>query len=73
MSDIKLIVGLANPGAEYANTRHNAGEWFVRELARITGANLAMDSKYFGLTARTILHGKDVSFTHSYHIHEPQW
>ena len=60
MNDIKLIVGLANPGAEYAKTRHNAGEWYVRELARITGANLAMDSKYFGLTARTTLHGKDV-------------
>ncbi|RYV00532.1 aminoacyl-tRNA hydrolase [Shewanella sp. OPT22] len=60
MSDIKLIVGLANPGTEYAKTRHNAGEWYVRELARISGANLAMDSKYFGFTARATLHGKDV-------------
>ncbi|HGY9047100.1 TPA: aminoacyl-tRNA hydrolase, partial [Escherichia coli] len=30
---IKLIVGLANPGAEYAATRHNAGAWFVDLLA----------------------------------------
>jgi peptidyl-tRNA hydrolase len=30
---IKLIVGLANPGAEYAATRHNAGAWYVDLLA----------------------------------------
>ncbi len=60
MSDIKLIAGLANPGAEYERTRHNAGEWYVRELARITAADLAADGKYAGLTARTVLHGKDV-------------
>ncbi|MCE9686284.1 aminoacyl-tRNA hydrolase [Shewanella sp. AS16] len=60
MSDIKLIVGLANPGAEYANTRHNAGAWYVQELARICGVSLVPDSKYFGLSARVTLHGKDV-------------
>ncbi|MCS6190152.1 aminoacyl-tRNA hydrolase [Shewanella baltica] len=60
MSEIKLIVGLANPGAEYAHTRHNAGAWYVLELARICGVTLAADSKYFGLTARAVLHGKDV-------------
>lgn len=60
MSEIKLIVGLANPGAEYAQTRHNAGAWYVEELARICGVSLAADSKYFGLTARAVLHGKDV-------------
>ena len=60
MSNIKLIVGLANPGAEYAQTRHNAGAWFVQELARICSVQLVPESKYFGVTARAILHGKDV-------------
>ncbi|NKF49586.1 aminoacyl-tRNA hydrolase [Shewanella sp. WXL01] len=60
MSNIKLIVGLANPGSEYERTRHNAGAWYVQELARICNVSLKADSKYFGLTARATLHGKDV-------------
>ena len=45
-AQIKLIVGLGNPGKEYAPTRHNAGFWFVDELARTHGGTWRRESKY---------------------------
>tara|TARA_B100001094_G_scaffold285282_1_gene299332 strand:- start:1425 stop:2027 length:603 start_codon:yes stop_codon:yes gene_type:complete len=60
MKDIRLIVGLANPGAQYAQTRHNAGSWYVEQLAQLAGATFTEDKKMFGLTARVTLYGHDV-------------
>ena len=60
MTAIRLIVGLANPGAQYADTRHNAGAWFVTRLADQLGAKLSPDSKSFGLIARVSHQGEDV-------------
>lgn len=60
MTDIRLIVGLGNPGPEYQKTRHNAGEMFVSSLARTYSCTLSPESKFFGLTGRTRIAGKDV-------------
>lgn len=60
MSEIRLIVGLGNPGREYEATRHNAGFWWVGELARAYGVSFKTDGKFHGLVARAALNGHDV-------------
>ncbi|NQD36942.1 aminoacyl-tRNA hydrolase [Permianibacter sp. IMCC34836] len=57
---LKLIVGLGNPGAQYAQTRHNAGEWYVRRLADKLGVRLSVEPKYFGETASAVVAGEQV-------------
>lgn len=57
---IQLIVGLGNPGPEYSNTRHNAGETFVVELARKYNQALSHTPKFFGFSGRIAIAGHDV-------------
>ena len=57
---IKLVVGLGNPGADYAETRHNAGAWFVEQIARDFHGSLQPESKFYGLSGRVTVDGRDV-------------
>lgn len=57
---IKLIVGLGNVGVEYQDTRHNAGFWFVDELARRFDVTLSSDKKFHGEVGRGRIYGQDI-------------
>ncbi len=56
---IKLIVGLGNPGPQYSQTRHNAGVWYVEELARAHAISLNLETKFHGHVGRGLIDGKD--------------
>lgn len=57
---IKLLVGLANPGPEYAQTRHNAGQWFLNQLTSQENIQLKSEAKFYGLTGRIQFAGNDL-------------
>jgi len=50
--EIKLIVGLGNPGREYELTRHNAGFWWTNEFAHAHQCLFKAEGKFHGLAAR---------------------
>jgi PTH1 family peptidyl-tRNA hydrolase len=54
-----LIIGLGNPGSRYAETRHNAGFWFLDRLAETVGVKFRAQSRLHSEIARTRLDGRD--------------
>ena len=56
--DKYLICGLGNPGAEYAETRHNTGYMVLDAFAK--ASNIVFEDKRYGFVAETMLKGRKI-------------
>jgi peptidyl-tRNA hydrolase, PTH1 family len=59
-SPLSLIVGIGNPGAQYADTRHNVGVWFVERLADQYGGVFRDEKKFFGRICNIDFQGHEI-------------
>jgi PTH1 family peptidyl-tRNA hydrolase len=58
MENLRLIVGLGNPGREYAHTRHNAGFMVLDQLAEHWKARWAREKKFVSRVAKADRNGE---------------
>ena len=59
-SYLKIIAGLGNPEERYAHTLHNAGFWFVDELARRAGETFRYEKRFDAEICRIRIGAQDV-------------
>ena len=59
-ANIRLIVGLGNPGADYVDTRHNAGFWLIDLIAAELGAGFRFEKRFNADECKVRSGGRDV-------------
>ncbi len=55
---MKIVLGIGNPGREYAMTRHNVGFMVIDELTAIY--NVSFRERFKGLTGEAIIDGEKI-------------
>lgn len=60
MTNLSIIAGLGNPEEKYERTLHNAGFWFVDELARKFGGSFKYEKKFDADCCKVSINGADV-------------
>jgi len=59
-ANLRLIVGLGNPGADYVDTRHNAGFWLLDEIAADQRLSFRFEKRFNADECKFKAHGRDV-------------
>lgn len=59
-SAFAALIGLGNPGPEHADTRHNAGFWFIDQVARQWSCVLRYEPKLLAVAGRARIEGQEL-------------
>ncbi len=59
-ANLRLIVGLGNPGADYVDTRHNAGFWLIDEIAAQQSLSFRFEKRFNADECKFKAHARDV-------------